>query len=152
MSERTPEWIPLIFHVRETYRPFELKVGDSMAAEIALLAEYFSMDPEAMALQAIRHFLLDESVARVVQNCPGSGRLKLHPDWRRQARKVLSERAGGGVRPETPGQTSAQESLSSNANSSVSGVSPKESPAQLVRRLTLTLESSEEGLRIIQTF
>ena len=119
MSEGTPEWIPLIFHVRETYRPFELQIGDSMAAEIALLAEYFSMDPEAMALQAIRHFLLDESVARVVQNCPGSGRLKLHPDWRRQARKVLTERAGGGVRNETPGRTSAQESCSINANTSV---------------------------------
>ena len=151
MPESTPEWIPLIFHVRETYRPFELKVGDSMAAEIALLAEYFSMDPEAMALQAIRHFLLDESVARVVQNCPGSDRLKLHPDWRRQARKVLGERAGGSDMTEAPGRSSAQEPLSNNAKKLVPGLSFEGPPAQQVRRLTLTVEASEEGLRIIQT-
>ena len=151
MPESKPEWIPLNFHVREVYRPFEMKIGDSMVAEIALLAEYFSMDVEAMAQQAIRHFLLDESVARVVQACPGSGRLKLHPDWRRQARRVLSERAGGSDMAEAPGRSSAQEPLSNNAKKLVPGLSLEDPPAQPVRRLTLTVEASEEGLRIIQT-
>ena len=144
MSESKPEWSPLIFHVREVYRPFQFNLGDSMVAELELLGEHYGLDVEAMAHQAIRHFLLDESVARVVKTCPGSGRLMLHPDWRRQARKVLSERVGGSDIHGAPGRTPAQEPKPNNSKKLVPAIQP-------VRRWTLTMEASDEGLRIIQT-
>jgi hypothetical protein len=150
MLEQKQEWIPLIFWIREHRRPVEIKLGDSLAAELELLSEHYAMDMDEMVQQAIRHFLLDDAVSNTVNACHGSGRLKLMSDWRAKARKVLVDRAGGGVKERAPGVGIPQEPLTGQPLKPNTVLGLEGSPPKPVRRLSLTLELLEEGLRVIQ--
>ena len=124
-------------------------LSSSESKEVELLAKSFGISPQEMLRQLAKEALLSPPITRIVESFGDRVRIRGMKNWRQWTRDWRKAEASGRTEGGDPGANRLQ-GISPSAWTGPLPLSPMVSGPNGARRLTITVDVSEEGFGVGQ--
>lgn len=150
--KNTKEWVPMRHEINRGLTKFEVYLAISESIEMEALAKFFNIKIEDMFRQGITYFLLDPIISAAVGRCPKIRHPHYDKSWKDKAMERIAIDLEQSRTYETPGSEVPQGHLPSNCTKSAVATELENQPPRPLRRISFTVEVSDDGFRVIQSF